>query len=369
MSKQIKILYAVQGTGNGHLSRARDIVPALEKKGSVDVLISGIQADMELPFPVKYKFHGLSFIFGKKGGIDLAKTYKQSNLRKLYEEIKLLPVKDYDLVISDFEPVSAWACKMNKKPCIGLSHQSAVSNKKSPKPKNFDPVGQVVLKRYAPVSFSYGFHFDSYDQNIFTPVIRTQIRTAKKYQGTHFTVYLPAYGSDLLIKYLKSIPDVQWQVFCKHTKDKRIEENVSIFPIDNEAFIKSFVSCEGILCGAGFETPAEALFMQKKLMVIPMKGQYEQQCNAAALKTLGIPVIKSLKKKYLSTIEDWTRTKKNLSFSYPDQTDQIIELIISNHLKQSNVFDQFSETEGFSFKKLKEKTLGKILEKLSNVAS
>jgi hypothetical protein len=43
--------------------------------------------------------------------------------------------------------------------------------------------------------------------------------------------------------------------------------------------------------------------MQKKLMVVPMKGQFEQQCNAAALKDMGIPVIKSLKAKNLSEIE------------------------------------------------------------------
>ena len=62
----MKILYAIQGTGNGHISRARDIIPLLQKKGDLDILISGIQADVELPYEVKYKLKGLSFIFGKK---------------------------------------------------------------------------------------------------------------------------------------------------------------------------------------------------------------------------------------------------------------------------------------------------------------
>ena len=59
----MKILYAVQGTGNGHLCRAIDIIPHLREFGEVDVLVSGIQADIELPFEVKYRYHGLSFIF------------------------------------------------------------------------------------------------------------------------------------------------------------------------------------------------------------------------------------------------------------------------------------------------------------------
>ena len=60
----MKILYAIQGTGNGHISRAREIVPILMKYADVDVLLSGTQADVKLQFPIKYKKHGLSFIFG-----------------------------------------------------------------------------------------------------------------------------------------------------------------------------------------------------------------------------------------------------------------------------------------------------------------
>ena len=73
----MKILYAIQGTGNGHISRAREIIPILMKKGNVDILVSGTQSDVDLPYPVKYKYKGLSFVFGKKGGIDLMQTYKK----------------------------------------------------------------------------------------------------------------------------------------------------------------------------------------------------------------------------------------------------------------------------------------------------
>ena len=55
-------------------------------------------------------------------------------------------------------------------------------------------------------------------------------------------------------------------------------------------------SSTGVLCGAGFETPAEALYLGKKLMVIPMKSQLEQFYNAASLKQLGVPVLKKMKK-------------------------------------------------------------------------
>jgi len=66
---RLKILFGIQGTGNGHLSRARDVYPELAKYGDVDVLISGIQADVDVPFPVNYRMYGMSFIFGKRGGV------------------------------------------------------------------------------------------------------------------------------------------------------------------------------------------------------------------------------------------------------------------------------------------------------------
>ena len=70
----MKILYAIQGTGNGHLSRAMDVVPCLQLRADVDLLVSGIQGDLTLPFPVKYKLRGLSFIFGRSGGVDWFKS-------------------------------------------------------------------------------------------------------------------------------------------------------------------------------------------------------------------------------------------------------------------------------------------------------
>ena len=328
----MKILYAIQGTGNGHISRARDIIPILQKKGDVDILVSGIQADVDLPFSIKYKFKGLSFIFGKKGGIDVLETYKKCNLRNLIREIKSLPVDEYDLIISDFEPVSTWACKIKKKHCIGLSHQSAVINHNAPKPKTIDIIGNLVLRYYAPFTKSYGFHFENYDNNIFTPVIRNQIRTAKPVKNSHYTVYLPAYGDEIIIRILNKIPQVNWEVFSKHSKVMYTEKNVQIHPIENEKFITSIVNCTGILCGAGFESPAEALFLQKKLMVIPMKGQYEQQCNAAALYKLGVPVLKTLKIEYLHQIKNWVDLQQNINVNYPDITEEIINKLIADNM-------------------------------------
>ncbi len=329
----MKILYAIQGTGNGHLSRARDIVPLLKKHCTTHVLISGNQADLDVPFEVNYKFNGLGFIFGKSGGVDLVTTYKKNNIKRFLKEVKSLDLSEYDLVINDFEPVSAWAASRQKKICIGLSHQSAVLSEKAPRPRIPDPMGMLVLKTYAPVVEKFGFHFQKFDKNVFTPVIRQEVRNLKPNKGDHFTVYLPSYEDSKIIKVLSKIPSVAWEVFSKHNKKSLRSDNVFIRPIENNAFLESMAASAGVLCGAGFETPAEALFLKKKLMVIPMKNQFEQQCNAAALKAMGVPVIKSLKKKHIETIEKWTVSGKNIAVNYPDETEKILQDVLKIYWK------------------------------------
>jgi len=176
------------------------------------------------------------------------------------------------------------------------------------------------------------FHFVPYEDTIFTPVIRQDIRNAVISEGNHYTVYLPSYSDEKIVNTLSKIKKTKWEVFSKHNKETLLGGNIRIQPIANEAFVKSMATSKGILCGGGFETPAEALFMKKKLMVIPMKGQYEQQCNTASLKEMGVPVIKSLKKKHLSKLKDWIKSDVRIEVDYPDITERIIDLVLKDFL-------------------------------------
>jgi uncharacterized protein (TIGR00661 family) len=321
----MKLLYAIQGTGNGHLSRAIDIIPELKKYGSLDLFVSGAQAEIVLPYPVKYKSKGLSFYFGKSGGINFLKTFQKNSSKDVIKEIKNFPVENYDLVINDFEPISAWACKRKEVKIVSLSHQAALLSKKAPRPKIIDPFGEWMLKNYAPVKKYVGFHFEEYDKNIFTPVIRNAIRQAKVTDDGHYTVYLPAYDDKKLVQRLLKLSKIKWHIFSKHTKKPYHVGRISVFPVSGIDFIESVVSSSGVLCGAGFETPAEVLHLNKKLLVVPMKSQYEQHCNAAALKKLGVPVLKKVKKKSVKKIAQWLEEAKPLNLSFPDVTADAVE--------------------------------------------
>lgn len=101
-SNQPKILYAIQSTGNGHVARAREIIPILQKYGVLEIVLSGNQSQVELPIAPKFKSKGLTFKYNRRGGISYLKTLFNKNLLSILFEIWRFPVKDYDIIINDF---------------------------------------------------------------------------------------------------------------------------------------------------------------------------------------------------------------------------------------------------------------------------
>jgi uncharacterized protein (TIGR00661 family) len=325
----MKILYAIQGTGNGHVVRAIDLVPEFEKYGKVDVLLSGQHSELELPFAVKYRVQGFGFFFGKQGGIDLGKTWRKNSAGKFFREVMELPVHKYDLVISDFEPVSAWACRLKGKDCYGMSHQSAVIDAEAPRPTAGSWWGKAILKYYAPATEKVGFHFRRLNGHISTPVIRKSVREIIPGNQGHYTVYLPAWSDIHIISVLSEIRDVKWEVFSKHASVPYSFNNISVRPVKSDGFIRSLADSTGVLCNAGFETPSEALFLGKKLCVIPMKHQYEQACNAGMLRNMGIPVLQKFSAASVEHLRQWMREDQTVSVNYPDNVPEVVEQVMT----------------------------------------
>lgn len=316
----MKVLYAFQGTGNGHVARAQEIVPILKKYSSVDVLISGHQSQLTTDFPINFKHKGISLLYNRNGGISYKKILLQNNFIKAFKAIKEIELSQYDLIINDYEPLTAWACKLRNLKMLELSHQAALNFNETPKPKNKDLFGEWILNNYAPSENKIGFHFENYHPKIKKPVIRRKIRNLNPSKNGFYIVYLPSFSDENVIKVLTQI-QVQWKVFSKHCKLQFRQKNVEIFPIDETQFLNHFENCEGILCNAGFEGPAEALFLHKKLFVIPIHNQYEQECNAFALHQMGVLNSKKLD---VNEISIWVNSEQQFKVNYPDDIEEIL---------------------------------------------
>ncbi|MEN9839017.1 MAG: hypothetical protein RL177_496 [Bacteroidota bacterium] len=324
----MRILYGIQGTGNGHLSRAKEFIPHLRNAGQLDLLVSGTSSEVSLPHPILHRKSGLSYTFGKKGGIDYVDTAKNLRPIQFIEDVRSLDLDAYDMIITDFEPITAWAAKLAGRTCFGLSHQAAFLSSKTPRPSIPNPGTELLFKNFAPCTHPIGLHYERYDEFIWTPIIRSDVRSLKTTDEGHLTVYLPAYGDDILLKAFQALPHIPFHVFSKHSKEAYRSGNVWVRPVRNDDYLTSLASCHGLISGGGFEAPAEALFLGKRMIVIPMKDQFEQKCNAEALKPYGIRSVDRVDEAFPQQITDWLSTSEAVRIDFPDQTREIVAYML-----------------------------------------
>lgn len=347
---ETKILYAVQATGNGHLARARDVLPHLKQFGDVDVLISGTQSEISLPQEPRFRLEGLSFVFGQNGGIDFRKTIIQTVLPQLrlraIQELFTIPIHEYNWVLHDFEPITAWRARMAGIPSFQLSHQAAFHSPRTPRVKPGSSLVELIFQHAAPANDYLGLHYQRYDESIITPVIRKEVRDICACNQGHYTVYLPSYGSEQIISMLSKFPSVEWQVFSKHQSYISQHQNVTIFPISERRFLESLGSCAGIVSGAGFQLTSEAIFLGKKLLVIPQRHQYEQQCNAVALRNLGVPAIAELSERNFSLVATWIADSIPLAIEFPDHIEETVAQIAARmHCYRKGLHQTINQTQ------------------------
>jgi len=291
----------------------------------VDVLLSGIQGDLQLNFPVKYKYHGAGFVFGKNGGIDYWRSTLKARPGRFFYDVFKLNLKEYDLIVSDFEPVSTWASKWTNVKRVGLSHQASFLSKKTPRPDKKHAFGEFVYKRFAPVDEYIGLHYKAYDDNIYTPVVRKEIRELHRSEKDHVVVYLPAFHHDVFKGHLKQIKRISWKVFSKHTKTYSKDENVEVFPIDNKNWMESLGSAYGAIIGAGFASTSEMLYLKKRFIAIPMMDQYEQVCNAVALEDMGVQILTEIGADFKNRVEEWLDKSRPIEVDFPEHSEMLVK--------------------------------------------
>ncbi|MFM2359716.1 MAG: hypothetical protein RLY16_1709 [Bacteroidota bacterium] len=326
----MKIFYAVQATGNGHIARAIELLPYLQKYGSVHVFLSGSNSSLptNAALPVEFTSKGVSLMYSKSGGLNYWKTIKNCNPIKVYREAKQLPIEKFDVVINDFDCITSLACRLKKIPSISFGHQASFKSMLTPRPQKRDFLGENVLQHFAPATKYIGLHFESYDQDIYSPILKKEILESSSVNEGHVTVYLPHYDDFLLLKHLRHINHTRFEIFTKRVTQPEVNKNITFLPIGNQAFCKSMLSSKGIITGGGFETPAEALYLGKQLMILPIRGQYEQQCNAAALEKFGIPVLQEINHQFTATVRTWLNTEQNFKLQLQHSTAEIVARVI-----------------------------------------
>lgn len=281
----MRILYGVQGTGNGHISRARAMAAALRDHPELDVqwLFSGRSQDklfsMEA-FGDYWWREGLTFVH-REGRLDGLATAKQLNLGRLLRDIRELPLGDFDLVISDFEPVTAWAARRRGVASLGLGHQYAF-NFPIPAPR-FNWMARGIMRAFAPVQSSLGMHWYHFGHPILPPIAQPHGKDQAG-DGDHILVYLPFEHHGPLLDELAKVP----QKFIVYGAPVELPAagNIQLKAPSIDGFRQDVAGSRGVICNSGFELIAETLTLGKPILTRPLAGQFEQEANAQALREL-----------------------------------------------------------------------------------
>lgn len=331
----MRIFYGVQGTGNGHITRARVMAKELYAAG-IDVTFQFTGRPMDKYFDMEV-FNGYQSRTGltfhtEKGQVSYLKTARDAKPITFIKDIKSLDLSGYDLVISDFEPVTAWAAKNQKKPVLGIGHQYAF-NHKIPR-EGSDPIADQVMKYFAPADVGVGLHWHHFGQPILPPIIDTP-ETPKSIIKNKIIVYLPFEDQNEVIRLLSPFENFDFHIYSPEPVPSEFN-HITCNPLSRNRFQKDLYDCSGIISNAGFELASESLQLGKKILAKPLHAQMEQISNAAALQQLGYGHV--MHDMDSSVIEHWLQDNHAVHVTYPNIAKVLVQWIQNGMPKMDTDF-------------------------------
>jgi uncharacterized protein (TIGR00661 family) len=330
----MKILFGVQGTGNGHISRSRELVRKLKKDGhDVEVIISGRREEelkeIEIFRPFKV-MKGLTLVT-YRGKMNYIETMFRLDLLRLMTDVLSLDTSGVDLIITDFEPITSMAARIKNIPSVGFGHQYAFHyDIPFAKGNIFE---RYTLLNFAPAHYNAGLHWNHFNQPIFPPVIPETLykETIPPVQERKILVYLPFEEVDDVEAFIRPFDGFEFYVYGKVEQDRNVD-HLHFRGYSRGGFLRDLMECNGVVCNAGFELPGEALHLGKKLLLRPLNGQIEQASNAMAMEELGYGMaMHSLEGEILKS---WLAREGREPLNYRHTVDYIAEWIAGGNWEE-----------------------------------
>ena len=320
----MKILYGLNGTGYGHVCRSREIIRRLKRRGhDVKVIFSGGAPELNTEDFEPYEvYRGFTFVTAR-GRVQYLKTALGVNLLRFYRDVASVDASGFDLVINDWEPITARVAKRQGIPSIGIGHQYAFVFRIPTARGN--PFGRFVLRRYAPADHPVGLHWHHFDHPILPPIVPTGLRATEPPVDRKILVYLPWEDPREMSRELGSVESHDFYIYHSSFTRASDQGNLHYRPPSRAAFLDDLTSCSGVVCNAGFELPSEALHLGKKLLVKPQGGQMEQESNALALSCLGLGT--AVRRLRAASVESWLDSPAVAPMEYPDVAGAIVSWI------------------------------------------
>lgn len=321
----MRILYGVQGTGNGHITRAIAMTESMADMPGIeiDVLVSGRPPEM---LPIRaHQFlwrDGLTFITSA-GRLNILETAISNNIPRMLRDISTLDIANYDLIVTDFEPVVAWASKLRGRQTIGIGHQYAFRH--TVPMRGEDMLNKTIMRYFAPAKHCVGLHWHHFDQPILPPIVDMEVDEQRVVQHNKVVVYLPFEDAGHVIGLLRKLGDHEFYIYHPKLED-RDEGHLHLRQTSRTTFNQDLMSCNAVICNTGFELISECLALGIRVFTRPLAGQVEQLSNGAALSALEYATVSD--NLFLPSIEKWLKCSSAVRITYPRVQDCLARWLV-----------------------------------------
>ncbi|OJF75839.1 MAG: hypothetical protein BKP49_10280 [Treponema sp. CETP13] len=335
-----RLAFSCAGEGYGHIARIVALSEELKNDFDLfyfvpesvqDFLINhlGNVTVISIPsFHFVLKQHGVDYLQTGKENCEYIIKFK-SITKSIQEHLK---IHEIDALVCDFEPfVSSAAAALNI-PFMNFSHPGILLKTF---PLSFTGICSRIVARFMTPS-SQANKFCSFYNGEIGPVIRKEIRNKTPIVKDFYLVYTKKDSRNKILKTLENFP----------------HEKFEIYPRKDGDFAEALRSCKGVIAPAGHQLLSEALYLNKPILAIPQKNQYEQKVNARMLEKSGRGFagnIKSIQEdlfRFIHSINEFPyKENKFEHFCFTDDTQTIVNFIIrfvyketQNNQERKNIY-------------------------------
>ncbi len=296
-----KIIYGVAGQGFGHSARSKEILGFLAKQGHQILVFTYDQGLFLLSHPSSgwevFEIPGLNLSY-KDNRLRYWHTF-YSNAKKVFLKVDNWPriltrFRDFkpDLVITDFEPLSALLAKWQRVPLISLDNQHQLTHTDIDLPKEYEKdllLDKLVVKsmvwkaNYYLITSFFETPVKKKNAFLFSPIIRQEVLALEPKKEDYILVYQTSSFSQV-IEELKGI-DQRFVVFGLNME--KTVGNIEFKNYSHHDWLKYLANCRAIIGNAGLSLISESLYLKKPYLALPVAKQIEQIINAYYLEKMG----------------------------------------------------------------------------------
>ncbi len=307
----LRVLFAVQGEGRGHMTQALALAAMLRRRGHTVVgAVVGSDRWGDVPdffrrglaAPVE-TIESPGFVSGSDGHIRPAATLLRALRRRTRYQSSLdaltqiLDRVEPDVVVNFYEALVGVHAqlRLTDAPTVAVGHQFMASQPGYPLMPG-QPLQRAAMQAYtalvgsgAQARLALSFYDAPSDGVCVTPpLVRDHLLAlAGRPRRDQILVYLmEPKMAPALVAWSDRTPGVRLHVFSPVGPHEH-SPALSFHALDGRAFLDHMAVSRGVVCTAGFETISEAMWLGTPAFMVPTPGHYEQRCNATDAVAVG----------------------------------------------------------------------------------